>query len=360
MEKKYYLHRISHESDTSYYLLKKGILTLGWEKFADSEILDAAREEGYPRFDVITGKLGESHNRSRWNIWYFAQMQVGDIVVVPLYSGEFSIFKIDEIAKPIAELEKTISSLEGEWNKHNIEWREHRLYDINDDYKIDLGFYLKVSPIIENIPRNIVGGKFSSRMKIRTACIDITDISSCIEETIVSVKEDKPITLYGRIKEEVIENIRTSIISTLNPDKFEQLVKWYLDKCGASSVWIPAKKETGKTNGADADIVAEFDNLHHIVYVQAKWHDGVTSGWAVHQIDNYKSQKAEEDSSYTYATWVISSANNFSEEAVAEAENRGVRLIDGSEFARMLMDIGFLGIDEAFETNFAKINKCKG
>ena len=39
----YYLHRISHEGNISYSLLENKILTLGWSKFADSNILDAAR-----------------------------------------------------------------------------------------------------------------------------------------------------------------------------------------------------------------------------------------------------------------------------------------------------------------------------
>ena len=37
-------------------------------------------------------------------------------------------------------------------------------------------------------------------------------------------------------------------------------------------------------DGADADIVAEFRNLKHIIYIQAKHHKGETSDWAVHQI----------------------------------------------------------------------------
>ena len=51
MEKKYYLHRISHESEISYPLLERGFLTLGWEKFSDSSIVEATREIGYPKFD---------------------------------------------------------------------------------------------------------------------------------------------------------------------------------------------------------------------------------------------------------------------------------------------------------------------
>ena len=82
MAGKYYLHRISHEGNISYNLLEQDYLTLGWSKFTDSDILKAAREEGYPEFNPIAKKYGEEHNRSRWSMWYFARMNVGDKVVV--------------------------------------------------------------------------------------------------------------------------------------------------------------------------------------------------------------------------------------------------------------------------------------
>ena len=350
MAGKYYLHRISYEGNVSYSLLKAGYLTLGWSVFSDSDILDAAREDGYPNFDVITKKFGENHNRSRWSVWYFAQMNIGDTVVVPLYSGLFSVYEVCDKAKTIAELEGVITSFDGEWNKHKIEWKDHKLFDSNDNIAIDLGFFVKVKPIVENVPRKYVSGKLISRMKIRTTSADITDLGELVESGIKAGKENKPITLYEDVIDSLVECMRASIMSTLNPDKFEQLVKWYLERCGASSAWIPKKNEPGKKDGADADIVAEFNNLKYIVYVQAKWHSGETSDWAVYQIDSYKNQKSEGDSSYTYATWVISSAEKFSEQAVANAEEKGVRLIDGKEFARMLLDIGLLDINDAFES----------
>ncbi|SNU04577.1 Restriction endonuclease [Lachnospiraceae bacterium] len=322
---------------------------MGWSIFADSDILHAARkEEGYPDFDDITEKFGENHNRSRWSMWYFAQMNVGDIVVVPLYSGVFSVYEICEKAKNISELQSDITCFEGMWNKHKIVWNNHKLYDDDENYIIDLGFFIKVKPIVEDVPRKFVNGKLISRMKIRTTSADITDIGELVETGIEAGKNNKPITLYGDVIDSLVEQMRNSILSTLNPDKFEQLVKWYLMRCGASSVWIPAKNESGKKDGADADIIAEFDNLKYIVYVQTKWHEGETSDWAVHQIDNYKNQKSEGDSDYTYATWVISSAEKFSSQAVVDAEEKSVRLIDGNEFSKMLLDMGLCDINDAF------------
>ncbi len=349
MTNRYFLHRISHESNTSYSLLEKGYLSLGWSLFSGTNILEAARKEGSNDFNVITDEKGQKHNRSRWCMWYFAQMDIGDTVVVPLYSGLFSVYKVLDKARDISDLEGDISTIKGKWNNNSIIWKEQLLYDEAEQRGIDLGFFIKVKPIVKNVPRKIVSGKLISRMKIRTTTAEITDIAEDVESGIKAGKENKPISLYGDVIDSLIEQMLKSIRHNLTPDKLEQLVKWYLERCGASAVWIPAKNESGKKDGADADIVAEFDNLNYIVYVQAKLHKDETSNWAVNQIDSYKNQKSEGDSAYTYATWVVSTADKFSDKAVADAAEKGVRLIDGKEFVRMLLDIGILDIDDAFE-----------
>lgn len=343
-----FLHRISYENEASYSLMRKGYITLGWSKFVDSGILDAAREDGYPRFDAITEEYGEKKSRSRWNMWYFARINVGDYIVVPLYEGLFSVFEAVDIAKPITELENELTSFHGEWNKHPISWNGHRLYDENERRTIGLGFYIKVNPIVESVPRKIVSGELIARMKIRSTNADISDISEHVKKGIEAGKTNKPVTLYEEVIDSLVEKLNKTICEILDDNKFERLVKWYLEKCGASSVWIPPKNESGKRDGADADVIAEFDNLRYIVYVQAKHHKGETSAWAVEQIDSYKDQKSEGDSSYTYAIWVVSSAESFSEQAKIDAENNGVRLINGLEFSRMLIDCGLLDINDAF------------
>ncbi len=350
MTKRYFLHRISYEGNVSYPLLHENhCLTLGWSDFCDTKILEAARNEGGYVFDDIAKEKGHDQNRSRWNMWYFAQMSVGDTVIVPLYNGFFSAYEIREVAKPISNLEPDITSLKGIWNNNEIVWKDHFLYDEQEKRTIDLGFYVKVEPIVENVPRKYADGILISRMKIRSTSAEITDIKDSVESGIKAGKDKKPITLYGTVIDALEETLRTSITTALVDNKFELLIKWYFKKCGASSVRIPAKNEPGKTDGADADVIAEFDNLKYIVYVQAKWHKGETSDWAVHQIDNYKNQKSNGDSSYTYATWVISSAEKFSDEAIVAAEDKNVRLIDGKEFSRMLLDIGLSNINDAFK-----------
>jgi hypothetical protein len=99
----------------------------------------------------------------------------------------------------------------------------------------------------------------------------------------------------------------------------------------------------------NADIIAEFDLLKVIIYVQAKLHDDTTSMWAVEQIAKYKSQFDYQFSEYTSIPWVITTAEYFSNEALVIAQHNNVRLISGIEFARMLIDAGITNIDRAFE-----------
>lgn len=348
MAGKIYLHRITHEGNVSYRLMELGYITIGWSKFSDSDILQAAREEGYPDFNHVAEMYGEGHNRSRWNMWYFAKMNVGDIIIVPLYGGNFSAFKVTEVAKSIGELENSVSEIVGVWNNHKMVWKNHQIYDEVDNRGIDIGFYITVKPIVKDVPRNYAAGKLVSRMKIRSTSADITDLERYVNLSIKAGINGKPVSLYELSIESLAKDLKKQIIEILNDSKFEKLIKWYVIKSGAEYSVIPAKNEPGKKDGADADIVAEFKNLKHIIYIQAKLHEGETSDWAVHQIKEYYNQKSDGDPDYSYARWVISTCDGYSEEAIRAAEEYRVRLINGEEFARMLIDIGLLNLDDAF------------
>lgn len=350
MGNEYFLHRISHEDNTSYSLLDKCYLTIGWELFADTNIMQASRKPDYQEFDAITDSKNQKTNRSRWCMWYFAQIKQDDYIVVPLYSGKFSVYRAIDSAKPINELENELNeSFYGRWNNHPITWKEHRLFDEEDNRKVDLGFFVKVEKIVAEVPRNFVSGKLTSRMKIRTTTANISDIAKEIEEAVVAGKKSEPINLYEITMNELAVQLKDKIIkSKLNADRWEQLIQWYFLKIGADISVIPAKNESGKEDGADADIIAEFTNLKMIIYVQAKFHDGQTSEWAVEQISKYKNQKCDGEPDYIYATWVISSADEFSTEAIEAACINNVRLINGTEFTRMLLDVGLNNLNDAF------------
>ncbi len=64
----------------------------------------------------------------------------------------------------------------------------------------------------------------------------------------------------------------------------------------------------------------------------------------------YKEQRETVFGEYTVIPWVISSARSFSAEAISLAEKANVRLINGNEFSRMLIDNGMTELNNAFES----------
>jgi hypothetical protein len=84
-----------------------------------------------------------------------------------------------------------------------------------------------------------------------------------------------------------------------------------------------------------------------VIHIQGKFHGGVTGDKGVEQIIRYSDQKELDDNS-TYIKWVITTADDFTEEARDKAEKNKVRLINGHEFARMLINAGVDNISDAF------------
>lgn len=99
---KYWLHRISHEWDVSYKLLSMGYLTIGWSAYSNSGIeRKVTCSNDTDVFESMMKSFGEQGSRSRWNLWYFCNFRKNDYVVVPLFNGEFSIFRLKSRAMPI-------------------------------------------------------------------------------------------------------------------------------------------------------------------------------------------------------------------------------------------------------------------
>ena len=150
--------------------------------------------------------------------------------------------------------------------------------------------------------------------------------------------------------EEMREKILRLIHEELAPDKFESLIEWYFKRVGASEVDRPSKNESDKEG--DADIIATFEPIKVLVYIQAKFHDpnSQTDEWAVEQIQAYVGHRnnLQEDDGYAKVLWVVSTCDDFTEECKRMAKAKGVTLINGQEFACMLIDAGFAGLDTAF------------
>ena len=59
--------------------------------------------------------------------------------------------------------------------------------------------------------------------------------------------------------------------------------------------------------------------------------------------------KANKEGRYDTIAWVITAADKFSDEAEARAEEENVRLINGLDFAKALINLGIADIDTAIQ-----------
>jgi len=341
MEMKYWLHRISYEWEVSYSLFDQGYLSIGWSTFMNTDVLQCIRKDGEQGFNRFMEQHGES-SRSRWNLWHFSQFRKNDIVVVPLFDKEFAICQVLDEAIPISNVSglKFINQLD-----KPVVVNEQGIQCESTNKSYDIGFLVRIKKML-CIPRSYADAALTARMKMRQTNGDISDIGKSVE---TALRTKAPVSIHDSLIDATVENIQGTMQRVISPDMLERTVKWYMKKKGADSVRIPAKNESGKENGADADVIAEFNDLRIIFYIQVKKHEGITNDWAVHQIAEYKQQKQDEMNDYTYISWVISMAD-FSDVAVTQAKENGVRLIGGSDFVRMLMNCGISDIDEAISS----------
>jgi predicted Mrr-cat superfamily restriction endonuclease len=344
-----WLHRISHCAEVSYPLLKKGYLSIGWSDFSTPEFIEeVCGENGWQNFEKHLEDWG--YPRNRYNFWRFiADMKKGDWVVVPSW-GTFSIFEIEEDkALSIPEIVQLVKIKD--WSDYSVEIGENDcLYNTGvkdekgNNVLIDLGFFRKVKPIATEISRyEYADAALTARMKIRQTNADITDLKDSVEKALTAYQQNKPLSIYFQLVEKASPQFLNTIQSELTPDKFEYLVKWYFERIGATNVYIPSKNESGKEG--DADVIATFESIKTIIYTQVKFYSGETSSWAIEQIIGYKSQKDGIDDGYSKIAWVISSSDNFSEEAKNKAKAANIQLFSGIQFATMLLEAGIANLN---------------
>ena len=335
----YWLHRITQEWEVSYPLFDMGFLSIGWSNTSSSEILTLAEKrdaEGFSRFMVERYETG----RSRWCLWYFSQFEIGDIVVVPLYGGEFAICEVVGSFFPV----------EGD---HGISFKNTYGYDVSKDEDgdfycsetdkhYDIGYLVRVKEL-KRLPRSYASADLVSRMKMRQTNGSIDDIAESVK---MALRTEAPISLHDAILDAATENIRDVVKKYLTPDKLEHIIRWYMKKKGADRAYIPAKNARNKEYGADVDVIAEFDDLRVIFYVQVKNHEGKTGAWAIHQVYEYQQHQQDYQHDYTHISWAVSTAE-FSEEAILKAKDCDVRLVGGNDLIKMLLNCGINDIDEA-------------
>lgn len=345
---KYWLQRISYEMNISYPLIEKGYLSIGFSDFCDKDFLNelSKAEDQWNYFENQFLKVWGEKTRNRYTLWRFIlDMKKGDWVVVPEWGGTFSVYELTDDDVLLASDDK-LDLPEKDWNGNKIERGKNNMLTTSDRKGgyYDLGFLRKCKPIECYIPRQEYADMaLNSRMKILSTNADISDLEDSIKTAVESFKNKKPINLKEKLIENTVSIWKETIKKTLTPDKYEKLVKWYFAKIGASEVYIPPKNYEEKQG--DVDVVATFENLKTIVYVQVKKYDGETSDWAVQQIVDFSNSKEVCSDNYFCQFWVISSADYFSDECEKMAIANHVRLINGEEFVQMLLNVGIDSLD---------------
>lgn len=347
MEKKYWLHRISHHGEVSYDLLKKGYLTVGWSRFLDQpdKLIETIKDkESGTDFRDYTEKRGIT-TKGRWSLWYFGKMKVGDTVLVPMYGGKFGVYRILEEMQPISNLK--IGKFKAS-NKEEFEIVGSYLLNTSDNEIVDLGFFVKVESILigeDPKHRSYAESKLISRMKIRQTNSDISDLSKEVEYAIVAKGPHDVYTIFtDEIKNKFIED---NIFGEYTPDQIEMLVDQYFKKVGADDVKILAKNEPDKPEGSDADVEATFTDLKTTYYVQVKHHSGKTGIEGLNQIkdyiDNINSNPDDEDEvniAWLLTTWIFSEEVEQKAKEYKDNGEANIRLVDGRKFVEMIFNAG--------------------
>ena len=348
---KYWLHRISGYRDPlrllSWPLLERGFLTIGFKDFSNDAFLNKAMSvRGVGDFDSEFKNADGSLPQYQRNLWRFLRgMSIGDWVLVP---GEkvFSVYEIKGKPRTISDIPLENADFKTLVDGKDVT-KKNGLLAV-DGKCIDLGFYREVAihrigdKEAKEVSRYDYADKaLTARMKVKNTNVEIPDLGKSLENALNAWSNGRPLRLYSH----AIKALLDEIDRLLNPTKFELLVKWYFEHLGATIV--PSKNERGKEG--DADIVAIFNDLRLTIYIQAKFHEknSRTDQLAVEQITEYARWAKEENvnDENTVACWVVSTCESFTDDCTRKAKDSGVILINGMEFARMMLEAGLEGLE---------------
>lgn len=335
MGQNYWIHRCRCGNNawpfTHEMLRKHNLISIGWSDFSDT---DGQKNltSGWDSFEEMFKDWG--YPRNRYYLWRFLnEMKAGDIVVVPL-QGCFDVYRIvDDVVYNNETIDHTVWV---DWNGNTATLDKDGYPACADGRQIDMGFYRKVTPVAIDIPRGDYAGQaLYSRMKIMQTNCNINDLNDEVEEAVKRFADKTPINLHNEFLNDAAKGLLQQMRTKLNDSKLEQLVEWYMKQLGADTK-IPAKNASACDEG-DADVIATFGRLNGFtVLIQVKAHQGYTNEWAVSQIATYKKLNNYQSSQM----WVFSTCDDFSEQAKHDAEVENVRLINGVEFARMIVENG--------------------
>lgn len=347
MERNYWLHRIKGGDNAlpfSYPLLfNHNWLSIGWSDLSEDSFVEQVRAKGLKVIeDALRYKDGHLPRNRLFLYRFLCEMKKGDYVIVPT-QGEFSIYEIlDDIVLTNESIDKSIYI---DWDGNKAKFDKDGYMKNSQNHYIDLGFYRLVKPITLHISRSdFADSDLQRRMKIQQTNADINDLKDSVEQAKLRFEQHSPVNLKEEITGEAARILLDKIHRFTNPDKLEELVEWYLKSIGANEVIKPSKNESSIEEG-DADRIAIFEDIKTRIMVQVKKHDKGTdtNEWAVQQIDAYSSNHNLDE--YYNQMWVISTCDNFNDKAINLSRTQNVRLINGIEFCRMILDAGLEGLN---------------
>lgn len=310
-EKRYWLHRVKHEGGLS-ILEKEKKLTIGFSDVrGDREASAALERKDYAVFcreyeRVYGGEIWRSRNC----LWRFvAEMKVDDCVVVPCPWG----FYVCQITSP------AVPCVRGE---------------------LDFGWELGVEFLARGVcsPRDdYASTALLNRMKCLLTNVNIDDLKDDVEVAVERKNNNDPFVFGNELAKRCLSLLRDN----KRPEFLEEMVAAYLKKLGGDASVQPRHYEGKK---GDCDVMAVFEHLQLEVCVQCKRHIGATDDWCVKQISEFKQHQVDLQSNWTRQTWVISTADDFTDEAKRLAVENNVLLINGLEFCRRAIAVGAVAL----------------
>ena len=308
----YWLHRCARSGGHE-ILDNEHRLTIGFADAAnDSDMVKAVKAKDGQLFDDYYEQIYKGDIwPQRWHLWYFTcDMKADDIVVVPRHGG-FTICKLK--GEPIVS---------------------------ERPYELDIGWEWDVDILADFCaPRDAyASAPLFRRMKCQQTTLKLDNLKDDVDQALTRFREKRPFVISTELAKKSLELLSNNC----SDSQLEEIVCNYFNHLGASAEVLP-KNYSDKVGDCDVQVV--FSAVRLQIFVQVKLHSGKTGEWAVQQITDYdRDMKSKNyDPNWTYACWVVSLADDFTDEAKKLADEKGVLLINGLDFCSMLVE-GGLGI----------------
>lgn len=393
MAKKYWLYRYPQGSvqavERLLRLCKRGFMAidLGGINLAYRERLYKsgveAKLEQFKKdaFKAFFCQYNRDAPERRGYLYNALSMKPGDVIVVPLLDNRLLIADIK--TKPVCpippdpdpdieELDPDIDEFKDEFEELEDDDFSNIEQDINtlprqklasNTADADNNNYPEWDPIyeydyiVEICNQTILLSTELAEKALRTklkynlgSTCDITELGASVEKTRASALS-QPGNLYETASL-CVDQVRKTL-DTCTDAEFFKLVAWYMKKIGADAIEaLPARStwhEPKKGEESDFELLALFDKLHTCIVVYAKRGHRKQGRWLKTSFNRHSWTSMLDMSDcqdMVYIPWAISNCEAY-ELSYGDRYIWGIpRYIDGKQFAKLLLEVGFTSLDE--------------